>query len=527
MLRPRRITKPAFPIPGAKVCDECERPKKIKRNHAGKSYCDACYKRGFTHMPCAGCGETCVAKRGTVIPYCRSCEAKQRLCKGCGEPVPHAGMIHEGEVVCPSCVPKYKPKEPCPNCGEPSSRLSRVGGEGTAICDHCRNEQDHVTCGTCGRYRKQAEQTAGKPICIECVEGITHTCPDCQKDVAGGGASRCRECAARARGRAQVEASCESIRQPWVQDLFRTHCEADLLTSPRGDVVRRIEKAAAFFATMDSTMSSAAAVNSDSLLEAYGPDGLRRASKAVLFIISALGIAWPRDVTEDFAENSRIQSMLEAIIDRPWAGDIAAYVAALQSGDRDRPLQTKTVRLYLRAAISLMERSRRDVVSHLDDEDLRRFEVRHRGHRASLSAFYAWAGLTLPVRRRGKDATPEKTFEVRILTKSESLLKALGASTSRAEAKALIANLIAVLYAKPLKSVLGLRGSDISDGEIIKINFDGDEFDLNPQLAFALRKWGISTTYSFVFSSDRRMGPISVSAVAYHCRRATSGKNKK
>lgn len=348
MLRTRRITSPAFPIAGVKVCDECQRPKKIKRNHAGRSYCDACYQREFPHMPCAACGEDCRAKRGTVVPYCRRCEAERRLCKGCGRPAPRAGMYHEGEVVCPSCVPKYKPKEPCPACGEPSSRLSRIGGEGDAICDHCRNGHDHATCGTCGRYRRQADQIAGKPICVECVEGITHICPDCVKDVPGGGESRCRECAARARGRAQVEACCETLHQTWVQDLFRRHCEADLLSAPRGDVVRRIEKAAAFFATMDSTMDSAAAVTSDSLLEAYGPEGLRRASKAVLFIIGSLHIAWPMDATEAFAEKGRIQSMLEAIIDRPWAGDIAAFVDFLRSPDRAKRLRLKSLRMYLR-----------------------------------------------------------------------------------------------------------------------------------------------------------------------------------
>lgn len=518
MMRTRRITKPAFPITGVKVCDECERPKKIKRNHAGRSYCDACYKRGFEHMPCAACGETCVAKRGTVVPYCRRCETAQRLCKGCGRHVPRAGMIHEGEVVCPSCVPNYKTKEPCPACGEPSSRLSRVGGEGEAICDRCRNEQDHVTCGICGRYRRKADTAPAKPICVECVEGITHTCPDCQKDVPGGGKSRCRDCAARARGRAQVEACCETLHQTWVQDLFRRHCEADLLTAPRGDVVKRIEKAAAFFVKMDSTMASAAAVTSDSLLAAYGPEGLRRASKAALFVTNALAITWLPAATDDFAERQRIKAMLDEIGGRPWGSDIAAYASDLQSQARARPLRLHTVRMYLRAAITLMERAQVDAVSDLEDENLRRFEARHRGHRASLSAFYAWAQLTPSPGKSKQPAADAKALERALISKSAVLMNALASSTSPAQAMALTAALISTLYAKPLRSVLQLRARDISKHRPVVIQLEGDEITLGENVGESLRQCTGAYSDSFIFVSPRREGPISESTVSYHVK---------
>lgn len=518
MLRTRRITKPAFPVPGVKVCDECERPKKIKRNHAGRSYCDACYKRSFEHMPCAACGETCVAKRGTVVPYCQRCETAQRLCKGCGRHVPRAGMIHEGEVVCPSCVPRYKTPEQCPACGELSSRLSRVGGEGDAICDRCRNEQDHVTCGTCGRYRRQADQTAGKPICVECVEGITHICPDCLKDVPGGGASRCRDCAARARGRTQVEACSETLHQTWVQDLFRRHCEADLLTAPRGDVVKRIEKAAAFFVTMDSTMASAAAVTSDSLLAAYGPEGLRRASKAALFVTNALAIMWLPAATDDFAERQRIKAMLDEIGGRTWESDIAAYASDLQSQARARPLKMHTVRMYLRAAIALMEHAQVDAISDLQDEKLRRFEARHRGHRASLSAFYAWARLTPSPGKSKQPAADAKALERALISKSAVLMNALASSTSPAQAMALTAALISTLYGKPLRSVLQLRARDISKHGPVVIRLEGDEIILGENVGEYLRQYTGAYSDSFTFVSPRREGPISESTVSYHVK---------
>lgn len=525
MLRTRRITKPAFPIPGVKVCDECERPKKIKRNHAGRSYCDACYKRGFEHMPCAACGETCVAKRGTVVPYCRRCETAQRLCKGCGRHVPRAGMIHEGEVVCPSCVPNYKTEEPCPACGEPSSRLSRVGGEGEAICDRCRNEQDHVTCGTCGRYRRQADTTAPKPICVECVDGITHTCPDCQKDVPGGGKSRCRDCAARARGRAQVETCCETLHQTWVQDLFRRHCEADLLAAPRGDVVRRIEKAAAFFVTMDSTMARPAAVTSDSLLAAYGPEGLRRASKAVLFIVDALRISWSTRATEDFAERNRIRTMLGTITDRPWGGDVAAYAAALQSDNRDRPLREQTVRMYLRAAIDFMQGSGKDTVAELDASDVTRFVRNAKGHASSLAAFCSWASLhhgidiSVVAQKREIACTAEK----RMLTITKMIVDRAGRAEKRAEAMALLASSLSRLYGVPLASILELRWSDVSQGPGTVLRFGVTEVNVEDGLAAILFRWNTVTENEIVFSSDRKQGhPMSTSAIAYHVRRITS-----
>lgn len=522
MLRTRRITKPAFPIPGAKVCGECERPKKIKRNYAGRSYCDACYKRSFEHLPCAACGETCVAKRGTVIPYCRRCETAQRLCKCCGRHVPRAGMIHDGEVVCPSCVPNYKTKEPCPGCGEPSSRLSRVGGEGEAICDRCRNEQDHVTCGTCGRYRRQADTTAPKPICVECVDGITHTCPDCQKDVPGGGKSRCRDCAARARGRAQVEACCETLHQTWVQDLFRRHCEADLLSAPRGDVVRRIGRAAAFFEIMDASMANAATVTPDNLLKTYGPEVLRRASKAVLFLSNTLRITWSPGTTDDFAERRRIETMLDEVSDRNWGREIVSYAAALRSETRKRALQQQTIRMYLRAAIALMEYCQKDAVSDLTAADCRRFEALHRGHCASLSPFYAWASLPPSTAVRLTSTGGVKARENALLAKSKMLMNALESSTSRTEGMALTAALISSLYGKPLRSVLKLRAADFSGESQSSVRLGGDQIRLDERLAKALARWARHEAGELVFVSPRRPGAMSESAVAHHIKAATT-----
>lgn len=525
MLRSRRITKPALAIPGAKLCDECGRPKKIKRNHAGLSYCDACYQREFPQVPCAGCGEPCRAKRGTAVPYCSGCETKNRRCKGCGRPVPRAGMYHEGTVVCPSCVPKYKPKEPCPSCGEPSSRLSRVGGVGDAICDHCRNDQDHATCGTCGRYRKQAGEEAGKPICIECIDGTTHTCPDCHQTAPGGGSSRCRDCAARARGRARLEVCCDAIGQPWVQDLFRRHCETDLLAKPRGDVVKRIDKAAAFFATMDTSLTNASELTSERLLETYGPEGLRRASKAVLFVTNAFAITWPAGTTDDFAERQRIQTMLGEIRDRPWGGDIVAYASELQSETRARPLRSQTIRVYLRAAITLMEHCQKGAVSDLTVADCRRFDARHRGHRASLSAFYAWARLSPSPGKSKKPAADVKALERALISKSAVLMHAMASSKSPAQAMALTAALISTLYGKPLRSVLQLRARDISKHGSVVIQLEGDEIILGENLGEALRQYADAYSDSFIFVSPRREGPISESTVSYHVKSIMIGNN--
>jgi hypothetical protein len=522
MMRARRISKPAYPIPGAKVCDECERPKKIKRNHAGKSYCDACYKRGFTHMPCAGCGETCVAKRGTVVPYCQACETAHRLCKGCGRHVPRAGMYHEGQVVCPSCVPKYKAKVPCPNCGKLSSRLSRIGGEGEAICDGCRNEQDHATCGTCGRYRKRAAEEAGRPICVECVDGTTHTCPDCQEDVPGGGTSRCRDCAAKTRGRVRVDVGCGAIIQPWVRDLFLGHCEADLLAAPRGDVVKRIDAAAAFFATMDKSMTGQAAVTPEALLEVYGPERLRRASKAVSFVTRALAIAWSPRVIEDFAERRRIQHMLDEVACRPWGGEMAAYASNLLSEKRQRPLRLQTVRMYLRAALSLMEHSNKQALSDIIAEDCRRFLKRHPGHRACLTPFQSWSAVPVDSPSHPDAPRHSKVREIALKSKAAAILSALDATASRPAATALIAALISTIYGHPLRSVVELRGRDFShDG---KLRLGADEIRLDGKVTTALKKWLTWTSDDkLIFASTRRTGPLSLSVIAYHVKAATNG----
>ncbi|MFC5420168.1 hypothetical protein ACFPOB_11425 [Bosea eneae] len=518
MMRTRRITKPAFPIPGVKVCDECERPKKIKRNHAGKSYCDACYKRGFTHMPCAGCGEACVAKRGTVVPYCQACETAHRLCKGCGRHVPHAGMYHEGAVVCPSCVPKYKAKAPCPDCGKLTSRLSRIGGEGEAICDRCRNKHDHATCGTCGRYRKQANEEAGKPICIECLEGTTHICPDCQQDVPGGGTSRCRDCAARARGRVAVASHLDGFSQGWVREIFLAHCAADLLRQPRGDVVRRVAGAAAFFTAVDANIANPSAMSAEALLGIFGPERLRRASTAARFIVTFMKIPWPDHTGEEFAERARIDAMLKEIADQSWAPDISAFLDHLRSPERTRALRPQTIRMYLRAAIALMEQSDLQSAAEVEDGDVMRFLRRTRGHANSLAAFTSWIG-TPSVSSTPKRREP-KSRETRLLQEGRAIVAALQMANTRSEALALLAASIAKLHGVPLQRVLRLRADQVSGGEPMRISVDDTAMVLGAPLAAAMARWNRALGDTLVFESSRTGRAMSASGVAHHVKLA-------
>ncbi len=489
---------------------------KAHRIEAGRAYCLSCYARVFERDACSSCGKACVAKKFDPRPLCRACATSERRCVRCHRPVPRAGIRVGAGFVCASCTPHYREKRPCPNCGTPSSRLTRLEGMGEPICPRCARKATHAACAACGRHRRiGAVNSHGRLVCISCTgpEPATHACPDCGGAVAGSGLAPCRTCAARRRGRAAIMAEAPKIG--WPRALFERFCEEKLVAAPRGRVAREVEKAAMFFQTLGRKIPSEDRLEARALQKAFGAESLRRFQNAVSFLTGVTKSEITDSERRALVEQDRIERLFDEIQERPWAGDIKAYDHALRAKAPD--IAARSRRLYLRAAVGLLELADCLRLQDMTQADLEAFLRRRPGQRASLAPLLRWIGerhgtrLKLPQGRKKDAARREKKF----LADVTQIMEDLKAARDAARAKALIATAISRLYRIPLERVLTLSASDVFINDDILLWPKQEAIRLEKPLADTFQRWIPVAERLLAFPGRNPRRPISVSAIAH------------
>jgi hypothetical protein len=300
-------------------CDECGKALEAPYRRRGRfEYCRPCYQLVFIKAQCSLCEKSIRVHRWSNETHlCNKCSKTDRTCLRCGKLVPQAGMIVEGEPVCPSCSPYFREKRACANCGQLSSRLARQPSMGVhePWCDSCRTKLTHTTCSICRRHRKTAGNLSdGRPVCKSCLPGVeeSHACPDCGRVLAGTGFGRCRSCNNLKRIRHEVECGCITFQHEWVGDVYRLF--GDWYHSRHPDnptVVRTFKPHGNFFEELDRHFNEPSMVTPEGMLRVFGTDGLRRYLLSSRFLEQSLTIPMTTEQKLEHAERHRIQATIE------------------------------------------------------------------------------------------------------------------------------------------------------------------------------------------------------------------------
>lgn len=490
--------------------------QKAHRIEAGQAYCQSCYARLFEHVRCSNCGKTCVTKKFDPRPLCRACTIAERRCVRCGRPVPRAGIRVGAGVVCPSCAPHYREKRPCSECGALSAQLTRIEGAGEPICPRCARKTTHATCAACGKHRRiGAVKSNGRLICVSCAapEPARHTCPDCGTTIPGSGSAPCRTCGARRRGRAAVAAAAPAIG--WPRELFERYCEECLIVSAKGRIVPDVEKAATFFRALSRKILSEDRLDGISLHRAFGAEALRRAQHAVAFLTETTNSEITEAERRALVEEDRIERIFREVEQRPWASDLKGYDTSLRA--RLPVIAVRSRRLYIRAAVGLLDASGCLRLKDVDQASLDAFLRRRPGQRSSLAPLLKWVAdwpgihLKLPPGRKTKAETNEKA----ILADVARIMSDLETVQHKSRARALIALAISRLYRVPLERVLTLSGKDVIIGDDICLWPNGEAIRLERPLTDAFQRWISASGNRLAFPGRNTRRPISVSAIAH------------
>ncbi len=454
--------------------------------------------------------------------------AEERLCLRCGRGFAgKAGRIVSGQPVCPSCALHFRVPVPCAACSRLTRRLGRMAGHEALVCEVCRRRDTHATCRVCARHRRIGRwDVGGRAVCVACSSDTppVHACPDCGGTTPGPGSAPCRQCSLNCRIERRIALGAELIEQPWVRELFQEFCSWDGLPRTAGNMTRRIDAYAACFAEVDRRFTAASALRQGILLSVFGAEGLRRQHLVVRFLVGRLSVLWDPVRVEAFVEAGRIEANLAASDATPWGPALRAYHGHLA---RDGTLQPKTVRLYLKAAASLLENSGHANPASLRQADVNCYLGRKPGQKGSLIRFLSYAAqgkqlqLSLP---RNKNAASLKARETALLRQIRALLNRLEHTRTDGEGRAVFAAALSKIYLIPLSTVLALTTSEVAaDDETVTFWPDGLALRLAPLLAGAFRRWASSES-GYVFPGRNGVQPLSVAAIRHHLRSAQAAK---
>ena len=272
--------------------------------------------------------------------------------------------------------------------------------------------------------------------------------------------------------------------------------------------------------------AEAASLTQDDILDMLGSAEARRARRLIDHLIAAGQLIWDTDAEAHWIERRRVRELRERAVASGRGALIEDYLRYLQ--DPNRPRSPRTIRMYLSAALGLMEHAGVTQAEEVTEDGLRSFMHQRRGQHANLMTFRTYVSqvtgqpLTLPgqVRKRSW-----KMRDRSLLGREKRMRRRMDGITTSAERRALAAVLISNRFGVALKDVLVLGRDDVTiDGDevTVTVTVAGETLPLPNWLGAVLRK-DIEAVGMWAFPGRGGMRPITPSSVWYHVRADGSG----
>ncbi len=465
-------------------------------------------------LPCESCGSRTRSRDGEGKPVCKSCAIKDRTCLRCGKPLPRASMTVEEGSLCWPCSVHYREPKPCPVCGQMSLRLARDIKRGFAdqpVCESCRRK-GNVTCASCGKNRHPAGTLEnGSVVCKSCLErgDKPFVCASCGKEGKPHSKTICHACYWRKRADKRFKDSVAMFSRDWTKEAFHKFY-GDLIV--RQDVHKvatvSLERYFLFFAKLDASFASPKEITAESMIAAFGAEGMRRHAVPYGYLIKEKIVPeLAREALEESSERRR-QMLMVSRAKNTWYGSLIErfhlhlekinerYAERGWKGKRRR-FVPRTVSADLRAAsmflASLSEDQGVSSLQQVQQHHLDRFLSDHDGYRTSIRAFLRYLDrneklfrkISIPTVKRN---LPEDVFLSR--EKYQELLR-IWLNPNNDTLKESIACALMLLYAQPANKVVRIRLSDLAHGrdQMYRVAMGRTEIALDRRLGDLLDRY--------------------------------------
>lgn len=368
------------------VCDECgQSVKKIHRRYKEHGYCSSCYARTFIKRECPNCSLFARLPKNDRNAICTKCETQKPCvrCKISGKPV---GKITIYGVVCASCSPYFRPKQPCEICDQLSHRLTRVKRFGDSLrrCERCARA-DHRTCPNCHRYRKLIFINS-QELCASCHSGELKPCKDCNTPIPIAYGQLCDNCYWKTQLSKRIVINQAMLsNQKLTIDLsnfakWLAHHygfkKASLDIAKYTLFFKKIEKNWLYFPTYSE------------LIQTLGADYLRCHKKLLLWLeaekILTIDESLKKRMTEEYYIKKMIHDVPNASKIKPL---ILEYEKFLRKRADEKRTSIQTIRYSLTAAIALMKLSQLENNESPNQATIKKYLSKSPGQKASLTLF--------------------------------------------------------------------------------------------------------------------------------------------
>ena len=440
-------------------------------------------------------------------------------------------------VACASCAPYYRTSRPCDTCGTPSARLSRSRGfpERGQMCERCLRKVTQATCSHCHKHRTQYFMTlAGCHLCSKCCEldGPSHDCPDCGSRVQGTGFAlfqlfhQARECETAAVSPAHAS---DSTGEAAVRGL---HAVGQFIAAGK-----QVGGACfALLAVHHSHRHRAAAG-----IRPVGPGSvagdLHNAGAAANGVANAVLVeqgAFLQDAAarRQNSDEALVQSKLKGATGKPWAADLQAFDTAL--AQRQKPLNVRSRKSYLSAAIALLTAAKVGRATQLKQEAVDALLRSKPGLRASLTPYLSHLASRHGMRLKvpGKRTAPRQSLLPQARY-ARLLMDAIAGKPPRSTELSLTATLLAHLLNVPLTQILQLRHQDVDWATGLQMRLKDRWMEVPQEVGAFVRALqspehlGGSDFNPWVFPGRLISDCLSTSAVSYHLRKYEIPTNRK
>lgn len=367
-----------------KQCDQCGRSsKRITRNYQNESYCLTCYSREFKQKNCLQCGEVRRIHRKAEPPICQKC-FNTKPCVRCGKEKFDIGKITIYGPICGSCTPYFREKRPCEDCGELSSRLSRVGKDATGplLCVNCyQRARGSATCVMCRKYRLLVQTEQGH-ICQKCADLGIVPCPDCKGDMPAGMGKICETCSWSKTLAHRIEIWIVTIRGTSCRQAFQQFVDWLVIEVGVKKATLTIELYVPFF--VEAAKQWGELPPYAMILAHFKPKGMRQYLKVKQWLQTSYFTHYDESKAVDWAEQDRIKVLQSKLDHNPMAssllnGYLETLTAKLQAGRTSM----QSIRLALQPVVGLMLS-----LEHLPTQaDVDQYLAVKQGQKAALTGF--------------------------------------------------------------------------------------------------------------------------------------------
>lgn len=228
--------------------------------------------------------------------------------------------------------------------------------------------------------------------CKLCAEMGERKCLICERLMPAGRGKECEECAWEKAFKRRVRVNIEGFEHACVRERFAEFCDWLRVQMGPHKAALKLKSYLTFFSYLD--VHPAGLPSYATLLNHFNADGLRRMQTPMLWLKERYGVQADEAMREEHSDRRRIEELIESLPPGIAATALLGYRAYLMSKQGEGSTTTRSVRLSMRAAKSVLLTASAEFDELPTQKSLTAYLTRTPGQRAAAQGFISYLNRT-------------------------------------------------------------------------------------------------------------------------------------